>query len=89
MQRAKRLVVMLMACLMLFGTVSVNAATLSKSGADTPALHAMYIRCSTCGTTTPFDECGVCRTYDPNNPYHCRVCGMQRGHSDWGSCPAW
>lgn len=87
MNKTKKIVSLMLCCIMLFGiTLSANAA----NNPDAPTTYGtIYRSCPTCKTTTPFDECGICGIYDKNNPYHCRVCGTQMGHSDWSSCPAW
>lgn len=60
MSKAKRLIVLAMACMMLFGsTLAVNAAC-AHPGAG-PGSHNYHyaIMCSTCGMVLRCDTCGI------------------------------
>lgn len=43
----------------------------------TPLASSRY--CSYCGVMTQFVDCGTCRDFYPNTPYHCNACGRTFG----------
>jgi hypothetical protein len=46
---------------------------------DTTRTPAIYVFCTTCRATTPFDLCGICGRLNPN-AYRCRICRNPCGH---------
>lgn len=79
MKKAKRVVTIMLSCMLLLG------GSLSASAANSARIAQW---CPTCKSITPYVYCSLCYAYDHNNPYHCQVCGTQQNHPNWSPCPS-
>lgn len=71
MKKSKRIVALILGCVMLLGfSTSTYAQT-----------RTLYHWCSHCNTTTPFDYCGMCAA--AGHPYYCRICRYAEGTNNW------